>query len=424
MLITPPSLKYLQLLNWVKHSKQYCHNSALTHELDTRCCGFCACAPAASLPLPRMVRTRSRASFSHDYPVFSALAKRDHERLTALLSEPGAATTCGPGGITPLHASVLLADATSIQLLVAAGAPLETKLTLSANDGELANWLNLLALESGRERGWRQGDIHCNDTPIFLAARVSAPNNRLVGKALLEAGACPWSLFKPYTFSSYSHQIPHHVATWLVPLIAARYEAGQLELSAEQLHNLVDAAISTGGLDLTGSILSVLRMAVARQQPRLGTPEANALLLRAVDQGSAAVVSLLLQLGASATASRYGTSAANLAADRAHQAVLKVLLEAGAPVSPQLVRSVIHGLRPGLLEVLLQHGPIPIDSSSAKAVGGYWTCPVLCLLSIKPRVSQKCGRLPCLAPGLACTVGRLCLTDALWCPCSIVGKGT
>jgi hypothetical protein len=335
-----------------------------------------------------MVTTRRRTGFSHDFPLFCALAKGDHARVHSLCQSGQAAAVCGPGNFSVLHACALLGDAASVPMLVAAGAPLNAALTLHHGSPELANWLGMARQEVGDKWLGNRWSLTRNVTPLGLALDLRQPGEE-VAKALLRAGADAWARIKSYAPSlapgpdhAYRHSSyqPSYM-TWVVQHLIGAFNSGQLEVTSEQLGMLARQAIAIGGLGMCEGLLC---NAAARAQPRLGPEDASRLLGKAVHQGHAGMVGVLLRLGVSHNLTA-GKSAVVKAAEQGSGAVMALLLAAGAAITSELVVTVINKVQPELLQTLLKHGPLP-KPTSRYAGGMFYSCPVLCLLRIRPKV--------------------------------------
>ena len=92
-----------------------------------------------------MVRTRSRSSFEHEFPLFHALIAGDAARVPPLCT-PQKAAKCGPGNLSAPMLALLLGRDEHLAQLLAAGAPLDAKLTLSSSDAEMRMWLTATQL--------------------------------------------------------------------------------------------------------------------------------------------------------------------------------------------------------------------------------------------------------------------------------------
>jgi hypothetical protein len=340
-----------------------------------------------------MVTTRRRAGFAQEYPLFGALARRESAQVAELCRQ-GLASTCGPGNVSPLHVCALLGDADSVPALVAAGAPLDAALTLHHKNPELASWLVAAGLE-GVDK-WRARHLCLGTTPLKLALLLSQGGERAVATALIDAGADAWAIIQPYSQTlevgqGYAHYGYHYrpaYISWVLSHLATKYNSGQLEVTGAQLGIMARLAYNSG---MTTLCTELLRSAAAHGgQPALDAVDANRLLGKAVEGGLARMAAALLALGASPTAHVGGSPMAEAAAYHGHGAVMSLLLEAGAPLTSHLAATVISRVQPPLLEILLQHGRIPIPT--VRHYGGQFSCPVLNLLRIKPKVRAEAAR--------------------------------
>ena len=356
-----------------------------------------------------MVQTRRRTSFASEYPLFLALAKTDSGTIAELCATPGAAAACGPGGFGALHFCALLGAAEHVPALAAAGAPLDGKLSLSYSSpgGELAKWLESARAESvGASKlvlkdGWRTRYLTTGASPLSMAIALG---HLPAAKALLAAGASIWELntfseaaYNPYSYLGYTYggYGGYGVSlSGLLPTLAEMYSAGQLAVpSSQQLAKLIGMVLEAAQRSISVHVAeTILSTAADRQAPGLAEPEASRLLIKALaGRPSNVVVQALLDLGASPNARQGAKRAAELAAQNRNGPALDALLDGGAEVTPQLMASVMHTVDPALLQVLVKRGRprIPVDRSQPQIAtdrGLTWSCPVLCLLSIKPKV--------------------------------------
>jgi hypothetical protein len=337
-----------------------------------------------------MVGTRRRSGFTREYPLFCALAKGDHARVTELCRQGQAAAVCGPGNFSALHVCALTGNAASIATLLTAGAPLDAALVLWHDSPELAKWLHTARQEVGDK--WPDGKISKltkGSTALGVALQLW-PTSQPVAKALLDAGADVWEqllLHAPYFPLAPAEYARQPWVLWVLGQLASAYTSGALMLSSERLGLLARLALAAGDMPTCEGLLRTA--ASQQQQLRLSTVDAHFLLAGAVEEGHSGVVRELLRLGVSPGIEvAYDKPAVVKAAELGSSAIMGLLLAAGAAITRELVKTVIKKARPELLRILLQHWPLPTFTTDA---AGSYDCLLLRLLCIRPRVGGQPG---------------------------------
>lgn len=182
----------------------------------------------------------------------------------------------------------------------------------------------------------------------------------------------------------------HHLTLTVVPTdrhpgilrrLARHAAKGRLGVSSsEQLDPLTSSAMLSpdGGCNTCLQLLQALQL----QGVGLGQEVSAQALRWSAAHGHAALARHLLERGTEAS-----DGAAYEAACCGYTGVLELLLDAGAPVTRDLVTGAIWGLHLGALAALLRHGPLPAEHGSQRLPvrqgSPGWTCPALLLLAAR-----------------------------------------
>ncbi|GAB4816124.1 hypothetical protein N2152v2_003170 [Parachlorella kessleri] len=123
----------------------------------------------------------SAPNFQQEYPLFRALACNNTAEADKL-STPAEVRKCGPGNLSALMLALLLDADQLVPRLLAAGTPVNARLSLDHRDSQLSSWLAAMGLGRSRCRTHLQVGRSALDLALRLDKAVQA-------RALVEAGA-------------------------------------------------------------------------------------------------------------------------------------------------------------------------------------------------------------------------------------------